>query len=141
MSDITDDAEDRFYAEMEFPFLRKTTPEVPATNDPKPMDCGCKCSHLYHSECSETCIPTTTAEVPADEGTLRERLAADLETAGILPWTNGGQRLIATCESVLATELQKARAEVIDFIDGEWGLGNFDQIIKRARKQFAGGAS
>ncbi|QNL29979.1 hypothetical protein SEA_WHEELIE_10 [Microbacterium phage Wheelie] len=42
-------------------FRRSEVPEPSADE----WDCSCKCSHLYHSECSETCSPEPQGE-PSD---------------------------------------------------------------------------
>ncbi|UVG34269.1 hypothetical protein SEA_GRASSBOY_12 [Microbacterium phage Grassboy] len=46
-------------------FRRSEVPEPSADE----WDCSCKCSHLYHSECSETCSPEPQGE-PSDAQVL-----------------------------------------------------------------------
>lgn len=135
-----------------------TTPEVPATNDPLPWETAH--GDRYETDGTEIrpntmegwncsgCIrrfkprPEFDAEVPADGGTPEDRLRIAMlgnDEGGFIDPSSeipAGEmfRLASEC---LATELQKARAEVIDWMDANHvGLGMFDQTAINAREHF-----
>lgn len=104
------------------------------------------------------------AEVPADEGTLvadkvlgalaqywkacddeRRRLSQEHYGHGgafIPPAAPTREGELSAIGTVLSTKLQKARAEVIDWIEGNHTENNsIPFALRKARKHFAGGAS
>lgn len=128
------------------------TAEVPATNDPQPyvLASGNRAQLMYaakHPELGPVFSPRPEfdAEVPADEGTLRERLQTELDrheyegdnlcvcgaswdidgSSDGFMWTIASNRHLAEVSvDFFATELQKARAEELrdaaDAIESHW---------------------
>lgn len=100
-----------------------TAPEVPATNDPKCADCELreKMERKYDRAIGPCPSHAKPAEVPADEGILADELAdafaqfaVQSNPHGLSVGIDRSHELISALMPRIATELQKARAEVLE---------------------------
>lgn len=91
-----------------------------APQAPSDWDCACKCGHLYHSECSETCAPVQPSGKVQDSPEI-ENLGGEISIP-VQPSSTVDEGKLAEvlhlanhegCQSVIPTQAERHAAKAI----------------------------